>query len=167
MYVSLSLFAPWIHHKVLVWLLFCVPRLFELLTALLKYLDLLQGAAAPCPPDCYTYMIMIIKMIEIYNIATQPYYRWWSHACNIETIAPCAPLMYLLFEKKSLHHQLCSTHYAAVRINNCLKNTFVIKITTIKITNNFSNKWKPSRAYHKIDTFRGEQRWMGHKGRPW
>jgi len=26
---------------------------------------------------------------------------------------------------------------------------------------------KPSDAYYKIDTFHGEQRWMGYKGRPW
>jgi len=26
---------------------------------------------------------------------------------------------------------------------------------------------KPSHAYHKIDTFRGELRWMEHKGGPW
>jgi len=26
---------------------------------------------------------------------------------------------------------------------------------------------KPLRAYHKIDTFRDEQRWMVHKGGPW
>jgi len=46
-------------------------------TALLEYLDLLQrGCSSRAPPGCYAYMIMIIKMIEIYNIAAQPYYCW-------------------------------------------------------------------------------------------
>jgi len=47
---------------------------------------------------------------------------------------------------------LCSS--TAVQINNCLKRTFVINVATMKITDDFRNKWKPSRAYHKIDTFR-------------
>jgi len=52
--------------------LFEWPRLFELPTALLEYLGLLQGDCPPPPPQgCYTYMIMIIKMIEIYT-AAQP-----------------------------------------------------------------------------------------------
>jgi len=37
---------------------------------LLEYLDLLQGDySPPAPQGCYTYMIMIIKMIEIYIVA--------------------------------------------------------------------------------------------------
>jgi len=36
-----------------------------------------SGDCSPSAPQRrYTYMIMIIKMIEIYNIAAQPYY-WW------------------------------------------------------------------------------------------
>jgi len=54
------------------------------------------------------------------------------------------PIYVFLSEKKTLLYQLCSTRYAAVRINNCLKRTFVIKVAT---TDNFCNKWKP---YHKI-----------------
>jgi len=51
----------------------------------------------------------------------------------IKTITPRAPLMYLSSEKKTLRRQLCSipyaaVPYAAVRINNCLKRTFVIKV---------------------------------------
>jgi len=42
-----------------------------------------------------------------------------------------------------------------------LKKNFVIKVA---ITDDFRYKWKPSRA---IYTFRGKQRWMGHKGGPW
>jgi len=54
-----------------------------------------------------------------------------------------------------------------VWINNYLKRTSEIKVATMKIMDDFHYKWKPSHAYHKIDTFRGEQRWMGHKGVHW
>jgi len=47
------------------------------------------------------------------------------------------------------------------------KKDFCNQVATMKIMDDFHNKWKPSRAYHKIDTFRDEQRWMGHKGGPW
>jgi len=65
-----------------------------------------------------------------------------NHAYCIETIAPHAPLTYLSSEKKTLRYQICSTCYAAVQINNCLKRTFIIKVATTKII------WKPSRTYH-------------------
>jgi len=75
-----------------------MPHLFELPTALLEYLDLLQGDCSPSAPQgCCTYMI---KMIEIYNIAAQPYYYWWTHAYYIETIAPRTPLTYFLSSKR-------------------------------------------------------------------
>jgi len=60
------------------------------------------------------------------------------------------PIKYI-YRKKTLRYQLCSIHYAAVRIKNCLKTTFVAT------TDDFRNKWTPSRA---IDTFDGEQRWI-------
>jgi len=69
---------------------------------------------------------MIIKMIEIYNIAAQR--CWWTHAYCIETIALHAPLTIL---SSTLCYQLC---YVAVQINNCLKRIFVIKVATMKIT---------------------------------
>jgi len=40
---------------------------------------------------------------------------------------------------------------------------WIAKSKSMKIMDNLL---KPLRAYHKIDTFRGEQRWMGHKGGP-
>jgi len=46
-------------------------------------------------------------------------------------------------EKKTLCCQLCSTHYIAVRINNCLKRTSAIKVATMKITDDFHYEWKP------------------------
>jgi len=39
-----------------------------------------------------------------------------------------------------------------------LKRTSAIKVATMKITGDFYYEWKPSRAYHKIDTFCGEKR---------
>jgi len=48
-----------------------------------------------------------------------------------------APLVYLLYEKKTFHCQLCSTRYTAVQTNNCLKRTSAIKEATMKITNDF------------------------------
>jgi len=45
----------------------------------------------------------------------------------------CPTYVFLSSEKKMLRYQPCSTHYAAVRINNCLKTTFVIKVATMKI----------------------------------
>jgi len=37
----------------------------------------------------------------------------------------------------ALLYQLCSTHYTVVRIKNCLKSTSVIKVATMKNTDNF------------------------------
>jgi len=64
-------------------------------------------------------------------------------------------IMYLSYINYPLkgRRQLCSTHYRVVRINNCLKITSAIKVATMKITDNFCYKWKPSCAYHKINIF--------------
>jgi len=35
-------------------------------------------------------------------------------------------------------------HHTAVQINNCLKRTSAIKVATMKITDNFCHRWKPS-----------------------
>jgi len=37
--------------------------------------------------------------------------------------------------------------------SNCLKRTSAIKVTTMKITDDFHFEWKPFRAYHEINTF--------------
>jgi len=68
-----------------------------------------------------------------------------------------------------LHCQLCSTHYVAVQINNCLKRTSAIKVATMKITDDFCYEWKPSHAYHKIETFRGAMNGAQRRGlvSPW
>jgi len=142
---------------------FVINYLFDYYSVCLVYSSYRRsislGGCSPAPQGCYTYMIMIIKMIEIHNIAAQPYYWWWTHAYYIETITPCTPLTVRIYHLKE--DALLPTHYAAVRISNCLKIIFVIKVAT---TDDFCNKWKPSCV---INTFCGEQRWMGHKGGPW
>ena len=53
----------------------------------------------------------------------------------------------------TLHCRLCSTHYTAVRIKNCLKSTSAIKIATMKNTDDFRYEGKPSRATAKLTPF--------------
>jgi len=64
-------------------------------------------------------------------------------------------LSYINYCPKMLCCQLCATHYTTLRIN---KITSAIKVAPMKISDDFHFKWKPSCAYHKIDTFYGEQR---------
>ena len=49
--------------------------------------------------------------------------------------------------------QLCSTHYTAVRIKNCLNGTSAIKIATMTNTDDFRYEGKPSRATAKLTLF--------------
>jgi len=48
------------------------------------------------------------------------------------------PTYVFIILKKTLHCQLCSTSYAAVQINNCLKRTSAIKVAIMKITGDFN-----------------------------
>ena len=48
---------------------------------------------------------------------------------------------------------LCSTHYTAVLIKNCLKSTSAIKIAITTNTDDFRYKGKPSRAITKLTLF--------------
>ena len=52
-----------------------------------------------------------------------------------------------------LRCQLCSTRYTVLRIKNCLKSTSAIKVATMKNTNDFCYKGKPSRATAKSTPF--------------
>jgi len=99
---------------------------------------------------------MIMNMIKIQGRDTA-----LSLLVNPYILRHRIPQLYQLSSKKktihlALHCQLCSTCYTAVRINNCLKRTSTIKIAAMKIMDDFHYEWKPSRAYHKIDTFCGE-----------
>ena len=49
----------------------------------------------------------------------------------------------------TLHCQLCSTRYTAVRIKNCSKSASAIKVTTIKNTDVFHYEGNPSCATTK------------------
>ena len=49
--------------------------------------------------------------------------------------------------------RLCSTCYTAVRIKNCSKSTSAIKIATMKNTDDFRYKVKPSCATAKLTLF--------------
>jgi len=149
--------CPYLLHKFVInylfWLLFCMPRLFELATdcSIRVSRSFTRGLQPPAPQCCHTYMITII---EIYNTAARPYYCWHTtskqshpaphlHIYRLKEGASLPAMFNLLFS--STNQQL-------------FKKNFVIKVAS---TDDFHNKWKPSRA---IDTFRGEQIWMGHKG---
>ena len=56
-------------------------------------------------------------------------------------------------ESITLRCRLCSTHYTAVRIKNCLKSTSAIKIATMTNTDVFHYKQKLSRAIAKSTIF--------------
>ena len=65
----------------------------------------------------------------------------------------------------TLHCRLCSTCYTAVRIKNCLKSTSAIKIATMKNTDDFCYKGKPSHAIAKSTLFAVSQdEWDTNKG---
>ena len=53
----------------------------------------------------------------------------------------------------TLRFRLCSTHYTAVRIKNCLKSTSAIKIVTMKNTDDFCYEGKPSYVTAKSTLF--------------
>ena len=53
----------------------------------------------------------------------------------------------------TLHCWLCSTHYTAVQIKNCSKSTSAIEVATMKNTDDFHYKEKPSRATTKSILF--------------
>jgi len=98
-----------------------VPHLFKLPTALLEYLDLLQGGCSPLPSGL---LHLYDCDYEIYNIVAQFYYYWWAHSYCIETITTHTPLTYLSSEKKTLHYQLCSTPLCSSTIQQLFKKNF-------------------------------------------
>ena len=52
-----------------------------------------------------------------------------------------------------LHCQLCSIHYTALSINNCSKSASAIEVATMKNTDDFCYKGKPSHATDKSTPF--------------
>jgi len=63
-----------------------------------------------------------------------------------------APVISIIVWKE---YALLLAMFNAVRMNLCNQSSHY---------ENFPYEWKPSRAIH---TFRGEQRWMEHKGEHW
>ena len=61
----------------------------------------------------------------------------------------CAPVE----ESITLRCRLFSTCFTAVQIKNCLKTTSAIKVATIKNTNDFRYKGKPSCTTTKLTLF--------------
>jgi len=127
-----------------------------------------EGLQSPCPPGCYTYyMIVIIKMIEICNIATQPYYCWWTmHAASIDHRH--TPIIYAA-SKQSYH----APHLRIYRLNRRRFVTSYVQPVMqhwVRINNcNFcslSSYYGRFNGSHHVPTtkliltFCGEQRWM-------
>ena len=105
----------------------------------------------PRPP---VYQLLSEKFNLLHSISDQELFE--KHLCN--TCTPkerngAACPNYINYHLKSevsimlmLCCWLCSTHYTAVRIKNCLKSTSIIKIVTMKNTDDFCYEGKPSRA---------------------
>ena len=77
-----------------------------------------------------------------------------KHLCNPHIPKErngAAHLSYINYHLKSevsiiLCCRLCSTHYIAVQIKNCLKSTSTIKVATMKNTDDFHYEERPSHA---------------------
>ena len=83
--------------------------------------------------------------------STSTIYTYQTKWCRV-------PQLYINHRLKSevsitLRCWLRSAHYTAVRIKNCLKSTSSIKIATMKNTDGFRYKGKPSRATAKSIPF--------------
>ena len=95
----------------------------------------------------------------LHSISNQELFE--KHLCNAcmpkERNGAARP-SYINYRLKSevsitLHCRLCSTHYTAVQIKNCLKSTSAIKIVAMKNTDDFRYEGKPSRATAKSTLF--------------
>ena len=79
-----------------------------------------------------------------------------AHIASKERNGPgCSSYHYCLKSEVSitLCCQLCSTHYAALRVEKCSKSTSAIKVATMKNTDDFHYEGKPSRATAKSTSF--------------
>jgi len=74
------------------------------------------------------------------------------------TIVPAPQLSSEIEVSIALLYQLCSIHYTAVRIKNCLKSTSVIKVATMKSTDDFHYAKEAITCNHQIDAFHCQQR---------
>jgi len=91
------------------------------------------------------------------------WYNWVTQCHCFDVVCVDSPVIIMLCRYIDT---VASYIQPVVQQYESLKITSAIEVGTMKITDNFRYKWKPSCAYHKIDTFCSKQRWMGHKGRP-
>ena len=79
-----------------------------------------------------------------------------THTASKKETAPCvAATNYCLKSEVSimLRYQLCSTRYTALRKKNFSKNTYAVKVPTMKNADDFYYEGKPSRATAKSALF--------------
>jgi len=88
-----------------------------------------------------------------------------TKVANMKNTNGAVPLNYHLNSELSimLHCLLYSTRYTAVQI----RNHSVIKVATMKNTDDFCYKKETITWHHQIDTFCCQQRWMEHKWGHW
>ena len=93
----------------------------------------------------------------LYSISNQELFRKHLYNLRIPKEMVLRPnfINYRLKSEVSitLRCRLCSTCYTAIRIKNCLKSIFAIKIATMKNTDGFRLEGKPSRACAKLTPF--------------
>jgi len=104
-------------------------------------------------------MIMIITEIQGRGTATS---ETTTHATSKQW--HCTNQLYQLSSEKRRFVVAMSNLLYSSKNQQLFKKTSAIKVATMKIMDNFHYKWKPLSAYHKIDTFHGEQR---HKEGHW
>jgi len=113
------------------------------------------------------------------------YYDWWTHIYHIEIMAPCAPVILIIVWKGvallptiyvqpvakcqqlliyAAYSWLCCWLYSSINQQLFGKN-LCNQSRNIKIKDDFHYEWKPSRAYHKIDTFMvSKDKWDKEEG---
>jgi len=124
---SVEAMFHWICHKLPVWILFCVPCLFELLTALLEYLNLLR-VAVPLPSGL---LHLYDCDYEIYNIVHSLIIAGEPIQLNNHTT--CPTYVFIVWKEDAslpaMFNPLCSSTNQQL-----FKRTFAIKVATMKIT---------------------------------
>jgi len=136
--------CPYLLHKSTCLTVFSVPRLFQLPTALLEYLDLLRGGAP-------AFQVAIPIWLWSWNMHT-------ALLLLMNPIAPPAPLTFYHLKRRCFVTSYCMFNLLCSTMNQQLfiKRTFVIKVVTMKIKDDLMQ------AITCLDTFRGE--WYTKEG---
>jgi len=106
-----------------------VPHLFELATdCSIRVSRFSQGdCSPPAPQCCYTYMIMIIKMIEI---AARPYYYWHTTSKQLHRV----PHLHIYRLKEGTSLPAMFNPLFSGTNQQLFKKNFCKKVATMKIT---------------------------------